>query len=219
MKRALSLCALCLSLSAVVGVSQERPVKDDVEAQRLLRDLSAAVKAKPSVTAEFDISVVSPTSGKKAAQHGSLKLQGDKYVLELGSIVTYSDGHTVWVHQREAKEVDISVSDDDPDEMTPARLFQSFGEGYRQHLVGRRQVGAAQVADVDLYPTQKSDLVRLRLTIDVATWQLREAMQQMRNGDKVTIAVTAYRTDKSYPDATFRFDTAAHPDVEVVDLR
>lgn len=210
--------SLALSMS-VSGAAQGKAAKDDPEAHALLEQMAAAVKDKPSVTVEFNITVDSQRNGQKAKQTGSLKLQGEQYVLVLGSITTYSDGKTVWVWQKEVKEVDISDAENDPDEMTPARLFQSFNEGYRQHLVGKRQQAGRQLTDIDLYPLQKNDLVRLRLSLDAKTLQLAAAMQQMRNGDKIFIDITSYKTDASYPAATFHFDTAAHPDVEVVDLR
>ena len=86
-------------------------------------------------------------------------------------------------------------------------------------MLGDVKVGTSVCCEVDLYPTDKTSIVRIRLTIDKSTKQLKRFWQQNKSGETLTVTIDRYETNKAMVDDMFTFDASKHPDIEVVDLR
>jgi outer membrane lipoprotein-sorting protein len=72
---------------------------------------------------------------------------------------------------------------------------------------------------IDLTPLKASPLYKVRLAIDKNKKQILRITIYEKDGMQYTYAVTKFQTNQTLEDKKFEFDTTAHPDVEVVDMR
>ena len=191
------------------------------EARQMLDQMAAKAKAFETIDIEFSLTTDDKKTSTKEVHQGSLKVKGDKYVMDVCDIVTFSDSKSVSVWQKKNNELDISdIDEDDSYAMTPQRLLGAYDKGYNLRLMGDRTVGMNHYTEIDLYPTDtKSNIVRIRISVDSRTHKLKKLMQQTKNGVYTTVEITKFETNKAMDDSLFRFDKGKHPEVEIVDLR
>lgn len=66
---------------------------------------------------------------------GSLALKrGNKYILETGGRTIICNGKTVWNYDASQKKVIVSDFRDNPDNISPERIFMNFPRGYKPSL-------------------------------------------------------------------------------------
>jgi outer membrane lipoprotein-sorting protein len=66
---------------------------------------------------------------------GSLALKrGNKYILETGGHTVICNGKTVWNYDASQKKVVVSDFRDNPDNISPERIFMNFPRGYKPSL-------------------------------------------------------------------------------------
>lgn len=195
--------------------------KAEAEAKAILNDMAAAAKSLQTISIKFKTQYDNKRTGDKATSSGTLFVKGEKYVLDVNDMVTYTDGKTVYVWQKENAEVDIS--DFDPtseDMMSPSRLFGAYQSGYKLKRLADKKIAGADCAQVDLYPIdRKTNIMRLRISVNKANKQMTQFEQSTKAGETLTVTIVSYEVNKPIADSAFVFDFAAHKDVEVVDLR
>lgn len=213
--------AACMVMSMPV-VAQNEMDASAVEARKVLDEMADEAKSHKTIAMNFAATYENKRTGATHTSEGTLKVKGEKYVLDIEDMVTYSDEEGVSVWQKKVNELTISEHDAEAEgDMSPARLFGgAYQEGYKLRLLGEVTVGGEKCMEVDLYPKDmKSQVVRVRLTISKKGKQLKRFMQQYKLGEVLTVDVRKYVTDKSMSDSEFVFDRVAHKGVEVVDLR
>lgn len=218
--KSIAAAVMLMSLPAA-AVAQSDAAKSESEARAILNEMSQAAKACSTIEVSFTATYANKRTGDKHASDGSLKVKGDAYVLDVNGMVTYSDGKTVYVWQKEANEVDISDCDPDAEgEMTPTKLFGAYKTGYKLRRLPDAALSGVNCSQVDLYPVdKKTDVMRLRISVEKATMRIRQFEQSTKTGESLTITVKDFKVNKPMPDSAFKFDIGAHKGVEVVDLR
>ena len=209
-------------LSASVGASAQDDMQaSEAQAKKVLREMAEKTRAYTSIEMRFSALYENKRTGDKNASDGLLKVKGEKYMLDLNDMVTYSDEATVSVWQKKINELTISEHDAEAEgDMTPAKLFGAYEVGYKLRFLGVSTIGGEECEEVDLYPTAaKSPLVRIRLSISKKTRQLRRFYQQYKLGETLTVDVKSFAVNKPMADKDIAFDKEAHKDVEIVDLR
>ncbi len=213
--------AACMVMSMPVAAQNEMDASA-VEARKVLDEMADEAKSHTTIAMDFAATYENKRTGSKHTSEGTLKVKGEKYVLDIEDMVTYSDEEGVSVWQKKINELTISEHDAEAEgDMSPARLFGgAYQEGYKLRLLGDVTVGGETCVEVDLYPKDmKSQVVRVRLAISKKGKQLKRFMQQYKMGEVLTVDVRKYVTGKSMSDSEFVFDRATHKGVEVVDLR
>lgn len=212
------LAACALSVSAT---GQTEIEISEAQARKTLDEMAAQTKKCATIDVTFTAAYENKRTGDKNTCDGTLKVKGEKYVLDVNDLVTYSDEEGISVWQKKHKELDISGHDPEAEgDMTPARLFGAYKDGYRLRMLGDKMVAGVECVEIDLYPLdKKSQIVRLRISLDKRKKQVRQFMQQSKMGETLTVSIKSYRVNMPMDDALFRFDRAAHKDVEIVDLR
>lgn len=217
------IAAVAMTMSTTRSEAQSAETEMEASAERarkVLSEMSSKVKSAQTVSVGFTATLENKRTGEKTENKGTLAMKGEKYVLDVNDMVTYHNGKEVAVWQKRHNEVDIS--DPDPEEegdLSPKKIFSAYNEGYRLRMLGDVKVGTSVCCEVDLYPTDKTSIVRIRLTIDKSTKQLKRFWQQNKSGETLTVTIDRYETNKAMVDDMFTFDASKHPDIEVVDLR
>ncbi len=215
------LCATLLSTS-INTVAQSDIEASEQEARTVLNNMASKTKSYNSISIKFSATLDNKKTNQSSTTNGTLLVKGDKYVLDINDMVTYYDTKSVSVWQKNNNELDISDPDPDSEgDLTPSKILGSYNEGYKLRMLDDNKINNTVCTEIDLYPTNKknNNIIRLRLSIDKKTLQLKQFFQQNKNGTTLTVLITSFDTSKQLSDNAFQFDAKANPDVEIVDLR
>lgn len=214
-------CAALLFPSFPTANAQADEAKSEKEARAILDEMSAKAKSFSTIEINFTAEYSSKRTGDKSKSNGNLKVKGQAYALDVNDMVTYSDGQTVYVWQKNNNEVDISDADPDADgDMTPSKLFGAYKSGYKLRHLADKTIGGVACEQVDLYPQdKKTNVMRIRISVNKSTRRIQQFEQTTKSGETLTVTVKDYKVNQPMPASTFKFDTTAHKYVEVVDLR
>ncbi|MGN0028860.1 MAG: outer membrane lipoprotein carrier protein LolA [Marinilabiliaceae bacterium] len=214
-------CAIMMFSNIVTANAQGDDVKSEKEARAILDEMSSKVKSCSTIEIDFTAEYSSKRTGDKHASEGNLKVKGLAYALDVNDMVTYSDGMTVYVWQRNNNEVDISDADTDSEgDMAPSKLFGAYKSGYKLRRLPNKSIGGVECEQVDLYPLdKKTNVMRLRISVAKESRRIQRFEQSTKSGETLTVIIKGYRVNQPIPNSAFTFDVNAHKGVEVVDLR
>jgi outer membrane lipoprotein-sorting protein len=154
---------------------------------------------------------------------GEIMVKGDKFKLALGDQEVYNNGETVWTYFKDVNEVNIDNFVAEDGEMTPVTIYTGYTTGYKYRFVESKKSGATTLNIVELQPEagskQFDELIKIRLEVDAAdnTVSFMEIFD--KTGSVYSYKMSGFSVQSGLSDATFNFDVAKHPGVEVVDLR
>jgi outer membrane lipoprotein-sorting protein len=188
------------------------------EAIKILDKFSANAQAAPSVSMKFDLVTVDQAENTKNTLTGSIILNKDKYRLELPDNITWFNGETSWSYLPAEKEVTVTKPDkkDHSFQNRPSAIFSMYKSGYKCRLV---EEGSDSFI-IDLYPEDiKSDILRLRISIDKSNMDLRNLEYKKRDGLIVTLIVREYDLKVKPDPDSFVFQPAKYKGVDVIDMR
>jgi len=207
----LTFCSSIIIIFNVYGQS-------DPEAVRILDKFSSTALAAPSIFMKFDLVTDDQLEGTNNTASGSIILSKDKYKLEMPDNMIWFNGETSWNYLPAEKEVTITRADrkDDSFQSKPSAIFSMYKKGYKNRLVEERPESYL----IDLYPEDiKTDLIRVRLTLDRSSLDLKSLEYKNRDGLTVTLNVKEYNL-KQKPDASvFSFAPGQYKGVEIIDMR
>ena len=192
--------------------------QSDPEAVKILEKFSSTALSAPSVSLKFKIITVNQQEKSDDTTAGYLLMSKDQYRLELPDNITWFNGSVSWNYLIAEKEVTVVKPDkkDDSFLSKPSSIFSLYKKGYKNRLV--EDNGKSCI--VDLYPEDvKSDLIRIRLTIDKATSNLCGAEYKRKDGVTLFLVVNEYNL-KTKPDpAAFTFNPKNYKGVDIIDMR
>lgn len=152
---------------------------------------------------------------------GTLRLKGDKFLLESEDAKTWFDGRTQWSYLASSDEV--NVSEPTPEELqsiNPYALLSLYKQGYGLKLAKADKAALASLYKVVLTATDnKRDFRQVVVYITKDTYRPRQVEIRHKGGDSSVIFIDGYRTGQNFPDALFVFNKKAYPSAEVIDLR
>ncbi len=190
----------------------------DPRALKILDSFSSNATKAPSVSMKFRMINVNQTENTTDSLKGSIILSKNKYHLNLGDNIVWFNGETTWNYLSVEKEVTITKPDkkDHSFENHPADIFTMYKSGYKCRLIDDK----AELYIIDLYPEDiKSDLVRVRLTINKTDLSLLDLEYKRKDGIVITLQISSYSLlEKPDPD-TFVFKPENYKGVEINDMR
>lgn len=202
---------------AVFSFAQQR----DPNAKALLDQVSAKFKSYKAVTANFAYQISNAAGKVLSTKKGTLQMKGSKYAINLGNNKIISDGVTTWNFDPTAKEVTINSANSGEATITPQKLFTDFyNKDFMYAMDKDDKVSGKTVNKVVLQPIDKSKpLARVYLAIDKMTKNIISATVVEKSGNRYVYSVSNFKPNAIVSDASFTFDKANYPGVEVVDLR
>ena len=196
--------------------------QEDGKAGQILSRLSVKSEALQPFRVTFDITSINLQDKTQETTGGELLLDGKKYVLKNGNSEIYFDGTTLWNYLPDVNEVNILLPDPEDNSFLarPQQLFSGYKDRFKFHFVGENSADGKKLWVVDLYPYNlQESYSRIRLQIDQATSLLHSARYFGKNGMHYLVVIRKIEHLKDISPATFTFDPARHPGVEVIDLR
>lgn len=152
---------------------------------------------------------------------GTIRLKGDKFLLEADGVTTWFDGHTQWSYLASSEEVNISEpTSEELQSINPYALLSLYKNGYKEKLGKLENSQDNSLYKVVLTATnRKQDLQCIIMYITKGSFRPVRVSMAQRGGETVVIIINTYQTGQSYPDSLFVFDKKAYPNAEVIDLR
>jgi outer membrane lipoprotein carrier protein len=197
----------------------------DPEAKKILDKLSARAQRDYPIQVSFEYTYEDLMDKQSTTQKGTLILEENRFKLNVGETVVYSDGKTVWNHLTSANEVYVSDAEDGSSSedffiSDPSDLFTFYKEGFKYRLKGEIEYNNRTLNEIDIFPEDlDKNYHSIKLLIDKKTLRMYSAQAYGKHGANHTVILKDYKTGIKTGDKTFVFDPAEHPGVTVVDTR
>ena len=154
--------------------------------------------------------------------NGSIRLKGDKFLLETEGVTTWFDGRTQWSYLASSDEV--NVSEPAPEELqsiNPYSWLSLYKQDYKLKVAKTGNASDDTAYKVVMNATKRSqDMQCIILYIEKGSFRtLKLSMVQRGSKDAAVVFINSYQTGKNYDDSLFVFDRKAYPTAELVDLR
>jgi len=193
----------------------------DPEAKKILDAVSAKFKTYKGVQAVFTL-IAEDSKGKvQGNKKGSVFMKGNRYKVIITGQEIFCDGTTIWTYDKAANEVTITSVDPSANSITPQKLFTNFyDKDFLYKLNGEKTQAGKKVQEIELTPTDKSrNFHKVYLTVDKASQSIVSTKILEKGGNKFSYIVNTFNGKANLTDASFVFDKAKYPGVDVVDLR
>ena len=176
----------------------------------------AAARFDKNVSFTVTMTVLDSKKQEKARQSAQVRYNKGKYHLMLPDQELICDGTTVWHWNKSAKEVTVNkMVDDDIDLLNPGRLLANYGKSFKAKYIRTDDDGTAIV---DLQPRSTRSYHKIRLFIKEDDGLLRRMEVHKYDSGRENYDITDFKR-ASNAASQFTFDTAKHPEVEVIDMR
>ncbi|MDD5571615.1 MAG: outer membrane lipoprotein carrier protein LolA [Bacteroidales bacterium] len=210
---------LIITFAAFGFITTKAQPQVDIKAKAILDGVSAKTKTYTSMSIDFTYSIENKAQKIKESQQGTLIIKGTKYCLEIAKQKVFSDGKTVWTYLKDSKEMQINNPSNDDEAINPQSIFTLWEKGYRYKLIKEEIQGGVSVQIIDLIPIKGKSYFKVRIIIDKLKKQISKAIVYDKNGNIYTYKVNKFNTNVNANDASFTFNKANYPGVEVIDLR
>lgn len=196
-------------------------VAQENKAKAILDKVSSKNKEYKSIKADFTFSMDNEEENIHEISEGNIILKGEKYRLKLMGVDTYFDGTTLYSHLIDANELNIKEPDEDDEQaLNPAKIFSIYENGFTAKYVTEEKTAKGNFHVIDLYPenTDKGFLY-IRLRINQNDNQIESLKSVGKDGNNISIVLKKLSPNLEFSDLDFVFNTKAHPEVEINDMR
>ena len=184
-------------------------------ANEILDKVSQKTASYSNIEAHFTNSINSEIAGINESQKGVLFLQGDLYRLELEDQTIISDGESNWIYLIDEKEVQITEVEDEEESMNPSNMFSIYKEGYKNQFVSE----TINNYIIDLIPEERSSFIKIELRISKKEMRIAGFTLFDKNGGRYAYDLQLFKVNQKFEEGFFQFNTSAHPNVDIIDLR
>lgn len=200
-------------------VSSNAQNANDPEAKKILDQVSAKFKTYKSVEASFVLRMENASGRALGTKTGRVYTKGNKYKITLSGQEIFCDGSNTWTYDISSNEVTVNRIDPKGNSITPQKLFTNFYDrDFKYKYNGMVTDGGRKMQEIELTPIDRSKpFSKVLLHIDNASIYSTKVFEKA--GNRVTYSVSNMRAGSGLSDASFTFNAASHPGVEVVDLR
>ncbi len=215
---------ILIAMTVLVGYAQK-----DTKAKSILDKVSTKTQSYKTIKASFSYNMENLQDGVNETYNGTVFLKGDKYKILLMGTETYSNGKHRWVYMPDDEEVnfyDVKKKDkknknqDDDILSNPSDLFTIYSKGFKYKYINEVVENGRELYLIELVPRKrKRNFFKIKVKIDKAKLQLYSLKYLSKDGSRYTIKITKFTPNVKMGDSMFTFDTKAHPNVEVVDMR
>ncbi len=187
-------------------------------AKDLLSQVAQKVKSYNNISIDFKYELNNSATKSKEETRGSVKLQGDKYVLNLFGTKVLFDGSKIYQISAEDEEINIS-SPSAEDTLTPSNMLTFFEKGYNASMDIEQSVQGRKIQYVKLIPTSGGkDFKFILLGIDKQTKHIYNQIISQSNGSEIRITVTSFKTNLPLSSTLFQFDKSKYDGYYINDL-
>ena len=214
------LAFLFFFLSGLLSFSRSS-AQSSAEARKILDKFYETYEQSQGVAFSFEITTIDANGVRYRPQQGEAMMKGDKFKLDMNTVIIWFDGKTQWVLLKDVGEVNISTpSAKEVAYTSPLALLRLYKSGYTLKKPISVTVNGKSAYVIEMVPTTShSDFKQLSVAVDKKTNTILQIKTTLKNNQTSIIDIKKYNDNHNFPDSVFVFDKADYPDVEVVDLR
>lgn len=187
----------------------------------ILDKVSSVFNKDNGIKAEFKLQVTEQ-GRPKGESNGTIRIKGDKFVMETPSSTTWFNGKTLWSYLPTTDEVNISTpGKEELQSINPYLLLNNYKKEFSSALGSKKTFRSKPVYEVILTPSgsKNNDIASITVYVDKQTYRPLYIDVMQNNGLLTKITVDSYQVKQSFADALFIFDKTKYPDAEEIDLR
>lgn len=226
MRPLISFCLFFLFLSEF-SFAQKSPQmtaasESDPEAKAVLQKVRKKYEAYKNLEAAFSLIVEIPEQPAKTEKGIITQAGKSNYKVELPEQTWWSDGKSLWIHQKEKKLVQINDAADPEDgSLSPQDLLRIYERSdFVYVLVNEYSDKKRILQQIELKPLDKNtDYHKIRIEVDKKTADLVNVKAFFKDGARYTVQLDKITPNKTLPAGFFTFDAKKLPGVKVEDLR
>lgn len=191
--------------------------QNDPKAKEILDKAATKFKAYPAAEIDFTMAMENKAENINEIHQGKAWMKGNLYKLNLMDVENYYDGKNIYTYMPEVQEVNIkNPSDEEEGFLNPTTLFDIHNQGFSQKLISNNN----GVAYIELTPQEKKNFEKIGVWVNPSNSSIQKVTSFGKDGNNVVITINNIKQLNPVPaNEYFKFDTAKHPDVEVVDMR
>ncbi|GAC1380718.1 MAG: hypothetical protein NVSMB45_04380 [Ginsengibacter sp.] len=195
--------------------------KSNNDAKAVLDGVSNKFKSYKTVTAKFTLKIENQAGKLQGSKSGIVSLKGSKYKINVTGQEIFSDGTNIWTVDKSANEVQLTKFDNSANAITPQKMFTNFyDKDFLYKLNGEAKETGKTVQEVELTPLDKTKpFFKVLVYVDKVSRNIIRTKVFEKNGNRYIYSVSSFLVNSNIPDATFVFNKAKYPNIEVVDLR
>lgn len=190
------------------------------DAKQILDRTSDTFRKAGGVEAEFTLRMeqVGQPSGLLT---GTIRLKGEKFVLQATDAITWFDGTTQWSYLVDSDEVNVSnPTEEELQGINPYSLLTLYEKGYSYELGKKTSYQGKAVYEVILTSKVKgSDISTLKLYIAKQAYYPIAIIAELNNNSINEISIVKYKQGVNFADDLFVFNRKDYPQAEIIDLR
>lgn len=215
MKRLIVLYAIMLIFSPIFAQKEiKNGVVIDKQAEGIISKTSSKLKSESPISLDFSLST--KENKKSSSEKGSLTFNNNKYYASFIDNKAYCDGKSIWIYNKDTKEVTINnVENSESDILNISKFVADANKNYRAKLI-REEKGNYII---DLLPKTKSDISKVRLLINKQSLRINEMSLSYKSGNTYIYKITSYKVKVKTVDTDFVFQKKNFPNATIVDLR
>ena len=189
------------------------------KAEALLDKAVSAIKADAGVQMGFTI-IMNDASGEEIFDDkGTLKMDGEKYVLLTDGMKLWCDGTTQWSYLAQNNEIYISEPNaDDARAFSPVHLMELYKYGFKCAIDSKLST-AKENAVTMTEIARGNDIKRVTVLLDKQNSLPVRLVVSYENGSTANITVDSYKSKCRFTNKEFRCREKSFPGAEVVDMR
>lgn len=215
MKKIISLLMISGLFFSVAAQAQ------NTRAKAILDKVSARFKSAKTMKANFGLTINDAGGKARSTKKGTFLMKGNKYKIDLGAQQIICDARSVWTYMPANKEVQVSTYNPEEQTISPAKLFSgSYEKDYQYSYSGQKTISGKKVDVITLRPNGSNrSFSKVLLYVDPTASMITGGQIYEKNGGSYSYSISNVKTNTTVSDNEFTFNSAAHPGVEVIDLR
>jgi hypothetical protein len=189
------------------------------KAEALLDKAVSAIKADAGVQMGFTIRMNDASGEEIFDDKGTLKMDGEKYVLLTDAMKLWCDGATQWSYLAQNNEIYISEPNaDDARAFSPVHLMELYKHGFKCAIDSKLST-AKENAVTMTEIARGNDIKRVTVLLDKQNSLPVRLVVSYENGSTANIIVDSYKSKCRFTNKEFRCREKSFPGAEVVDMR
>ena len=189
----------------------------DKAAAQLKKDGGVSVEYRIGANGANGTNMANGTNGANGA-NGKLDVMGKKFHSDMEGIETWYDGKQMWTYYKQNSEVYLSEpTKAELAKVNPYYFLDIYKKGFK--VAGSKEQ-VAGCNEVVMTATEKTNSIQKAVVrVGKADNRIKYIKVTGKNGNVIEVTVTSYKVKQKFTDATFRFDKAKHPGVDLIDMR
>lgn len=190
----------------------------DNQAKTILDKTVAKIKSYPAVEITFDLTMENKAENVRENHTGKAYMKDKMYRIEVMDVINYFDGSVIYTYMPESEEVNIkNPEEEEEDFLNPTILFDIHNQKFNQKLIENKD----GIAYIELTPkTPHKQIAKIEVWVDTKKETVQKVISHGKDGNDLIIVIKELKQPEKPLDIKFfQFDTTAHPEVDVIDLR